>query len=75
MTVNEFLVSAYLYTYTILSDNTLSYPGLQDVAGLIQVSIVLFAVLINAIFSLGSIARHIFKSVKKMCLTKKMQEA
>jgi hypothetical protein len=53
MTINEFLVSLYLYTYTLLSDNTLTYDKLQDAAGLIQVSIVFFAILINAIFAFG----------------------
>ena len=67
MTVNEFLVSLYLYIYTLLSDNTSTYDELQDVAGLIQVSIVFFAILINSIFAFGSISLHIFRRIKRFC--------
>ena len=71
MTVNEFLVSLYLYIYTLLSDNTSTYDQLQDVAGLIQVSIVFFAILINSIFAFGSISLHIFRRIKRFCSKRK----
>ena len=75
MTVNEILVSLYLYTYTLLSDNTSTYEELQDVAGLIQVSIVFFAILINAIFAFGSISLHIFRRIKRFCSKMKNESA
>ena len=73
MTVNEFLVSLYLYIYTLLSDNTSTYDELQDVAGLIQVSIVFFAILINSIFAFGSISLHIFRRIKRYCYKMKIE--
>ena len=51
--MNEILVSLYLYTYILLCDNTSSFDQLQDAAALFQVSIVLFAIFINAVFSVG----------------------
>jgi hypothetical protein len=74
MTVNEFLVSLYLYTYTLLSDNTSDYNKLQDIAGLIQVSIVFIAIIINAIFAFGSISIYVFRRIKKICAKKAYKE-